>query len=395
MMKFKTIGLSAVTIIGLSLKTKRRRIRRKTMTMRNKFFALTLVCLAVLIGAAGECASMTAAVSDSGILVDVTKPPYGAVESSPGYNCWPMIGKTGNRLVCMYTAGKYHDPSEKGRSVYAKYSDDGGKTWSDRKLVFKGAACGASPIGKGVDECGAALFWVRRLGIEPRMALYRTRNGIDFELVSTPEMKTPAMQITDIFRTPTGLMCLWFSDDYSRNHTNKCWWAMASVDEGRSWEQHVIERDLALGDWPTEPSVAVLGGGRLLGIARSEGGKGAQFQIVSEDWGKTWKRFRTNIDDVLDSTPSLIYDEKSGIVFNYYFQRGAGVLKCRRAKAATVWTDPSAWGEPEIIAYGEKNRPFDSGNANAIAFGEENLIAFYAGDEKNCRVVVSHHKQTR
>lgn len=32
------------------------------------------------------------------------------VDSDPGYNCWPMIQPVGNRLVCIYTIGKHHDP---------------------------------------------------------------------------------------------------------------------------------------------------------------------------------------------------------------------------------------------------------------------------------------------
>ena len=46
------------------------------------------------------------------------------VDGAPGYNCWPMIQPVGNRIVCIYTIGKAHNPWEKGRAAYAKYSDD-------------------------------------------------------------------------------------------------------------------------------------------------------------------------------------------------------------------------------------------------------------------------------
>lgn len=314
-----------------------------------------------------------------------------AVDDTPGYNCWPMIESVGKRLVNVYTVGAAHEPAEKGRATVARYSDDGGKTWSERREIFRDLRCGTSSIGKGHDENGAALFWVRRLGIEPRMALYRTTDGENFELVSAPTMSPNAMQITDIFRTPEGLMCLWFSDDYSRAPKNKCWGTMLSRDNGRTWSQAVVEKDLAYADWPTEQSIAVLGDGRLLGIARREGGRGSQFQLMSKDWGRTWFRRVTNIGDVLESTPSVIYEKDEGVLYNYYFQRGAGVLKVRTAKVEKAWENSQAWGEPLIIAYGEKERPCDSGNANAVAFGGSHLITYYAGNPTNCRVLVTDY----
>ena len=130
------------------------------------------------------------------------------VEDAPGYNCWPMIQSLGNRLVCVYTVGKFHDTSEKGRGAYARYSDDGAKSWSERILIDESPEYGTSSIGKGMDSDGNALFWIRRMNANPRMALYRTSDGKTFELISTPSLNPNPMQITDIFHTPDGLECL-------------------------------------------------------------------------------------------------------------------------------------------------------------------------------------------
>lgn len=108
---------------------------------------------------------------------------------------------------------------------------------------------------------------------------------------------------------------------------------------------------------------------QLLAIARSEGGTGNQFQLVSTDWGKTWAKSRTNIDDVLESTPSLIFDPRTGLVCNYYYQRGPGLLKVRVADAEEIFSNPQSWPDPEVIAEGGKERPYDSGNTNAVAIG--------------------------
>ena len=79
------------------------------------------------------------------------------------------------------------------------------------------------------------------MNANPRMALYRTSDGKSFELISTPSLNPNPMQITDIFHTPDGLECLWFSDDYSDDNDNKSWGALVSKDNGLTWEQRVIE----------------------------------------------------------------------------------------------------------------------------------------------------------
>ena len=311
------------------------------------------------------------------------------VDGNPGYNCWPMIQPVGNRLVCVYTIGKHHNPWEKGRAAYARYSDDGGRSWSGKALIDLDDGYGTSSIGKGTDACGNALFWVRRLDTDRRMALYLTADGVDFELLSAPLLNPKPMQVTDIFPIPGALACLWFSDDYSREKANKSWGMLTSTDNGTTWEQRVVEDGLSISEWPTEPSVAVLGGGRLLAIARSEGDTGHQFQLTSCDWGKTWVKRLTNITDVRESTPSLIFDSSSGKIYNYYYQRGHGLLKVRVADADRVFAAPGAWPEARVIARGGTQRPYDSGNANAVACGGKHFITYYSGDSVNCRVVVA------
>jgi len=311
------------------------------------------------------------------------------VEETPGYNCWPMIQSVGNRLVCIYTIGKEHNPGEKGRAAYAKYSDDGGRAWSDKVLIDQNENYGTSSIGKGLDTKGNALFWIRRMGAIPRMALYRTSDGKAFELISTPELHPLPMQITDVFHIPEGMACLWFSDDYRRDKANKSWGMLVSKDNGVTWEQRIVEKDLRLDEWPTEQSVVIYGDGRLLAIARSEAGSGAQFQLTSTDWGKTWTKRRTNIDDVRESTPTLIFDKKKGRIYNYYYQRGPGLLKVRRADAEKIFNAPQSWPEPKVIAHGGQKRPYDSGNANAVVMGGKHFITYYSGDSINCRVVVA------
>ena len=96
----------------------------------------------------------TAIVLVAGCILTTQAQTVYEVDSHPGYNCWPMIQHVGRRLVCIYTIGKHHDPWEKGRAAYARHSDDGAKTWSEKVLMDHNASYGTSSIGKGTDKMG-------------------------------------------------------------------------------------------------------------------------------------------------------------------------------------------------------------------------------------------------
>ena len=322
-------------------------------------------------------------------------PKERTVENSPGYNSWPMMQALGNRLVCAYSRGSGHDIGEGRRGVFARTSTDGGKTWTDEKLVADDPAYGEVTIGKGLDKNGAMLLWVRCYGgPKPHHDLYRTTDGFTFEKISAPTLSPLPMQITDVFETSSGLMSLWFATSYGTD-ANASWGTLVSTDNGATWTQRTIESGLAVGELPTEQSVVNLGGGRLLGIARTEGGSTSvysQFQLESTDDGQTWTRTRTNIRDVSASTPSLIYDAKSGLLYNYYYERGRGVLKRRVVRAADIVGHPCDWPAAEVVGFGEEDRSYDAGNVNATLVGSTHYLAYYQGTRTQTEVCVTSAK---
>lgn len=314
------------------------------------------------------------------------------VESGMGYSAWPMIQAVGDRLVCVYSRGTAHSIDQGVRDAFAKWSADGGRTWSQPVAVAVSPEYGETSIGKGLDKTGAALFWVRAYGgSKPHHELYRTKDGEHFELISSPELSPLPMQITDIFAVDNGLMCLWFATGYSRKTANSSLGTLFSADNGRTWKQTVVESNLTLAELPTEPSVARLQNGWLICIARSETLKGdgaRQWQMESSDGGLTWTRKATNICDVFASTPSLVFDATSSLLYNYYYERGKGTLKRRVAKPDSVFGHPLAWPEPEIVARGSEE-PWNAGNANATSLGNMHYVAFYSGKEDDTSVVVA------
>ena len=316
------------------------------------------------------------------------------VQDVPGYNSWPMIQNINSRLVCAYSKGKEHRIEEPCRGVFARYSDDGGVSWSSEKLICDTETHGEVTIGKGRDASGAALFWVRcckawDFPFILHHELYRTVDGVTFEKVASPKLDPSPMQITDIFHIPekNELIALWFAGDYKGGNNNS-WGTLISTDNGKNWKQQIIESGLPKNEWPTEQSAVYLGDGRIIAIARREGGDAnrVQFQLQSTDHGRTWSKKLTNINDIRESTPSLILTA-DGKICNYYYQRGAGLLKRRVVEAGKIWDNPTSWPEPEIITTASTDG-CHAGNVNAVAAGGRHVISYYTGNKTDTAVVV-------
>ena len=354
-------------------------------------FAVILTVLSVL---AGGCKDLIQMQESDQTMENQTF----MVQNIPGYNSWPMIRNINNRLVCAYSKGKEHRIEEDCRGVYARVSDDGGKSWQNEVKVSDTSGFGEVTVGKGVDNDGNMLLWVRRCKAwEFPFTLYhdlfRTSDGVTWEKVVTPELSPQPMQVTDIFHIPETkeLMALWFAGDY-RGGNNNSWGILVSKDNGRNWEQRVIEDKLPKNMWPTEQSAVYLGNGKILAIARRESVKDeapelkVQFQLQSTDYGRSWSKKLTNLGDIRESTPSLIMTD-SGKICNYYYQRGTGQLKRRVTTVENIWDDPTAWPEPEVLTTASTDG-CNAGNVNAVSAGGKHFISFYSGDKKDTAVLV-------
>lgn len=317
--------------------------------------------------------------------------PSIVVQDVAGYNSWPMIQALGAKLVCAYSRGTAHTIADEDRGVYARTSTDHGQTWTPETVVANAAGYGEVVVGKGLDATGAMLLWVRRIGDDWNHDLYRTTDGVTFTLVATPQLAVTPVQITDVFSVPdVGLMALWFAGAYD-DSAGHAWGTLTSSDDGATWTQSTIESGLPKSEWPTEPSAVYLGKDRILAIARTEEDRTTtrhQFQLVSTDDGATWTRAQTNIGDVCCSTPSLILDAETGLLSNYYYQRGHGVLWRRVVNPDDVFGHPLHWPPPEAVATGSRIT-FDAGNANATRTGGTHFVAFYSGEAPDTAILVA------
>ena len=187
-------------------------------------------------------------------------------------------------------------------------------------------------------------------------------------------------------------MSLWFAGSYG-DDSNNSWGMVTSKDDGKTWTQTPVETGLPKAQWPTEPAAVYLGDGKILAIGRTEmGGPGtvrSQFQMISNDYGKTWTRAQTNISDVAASTPSLVLDAKTRLLSLYYYQRGrAGLLRRRVVEPGSVFEHPLLWPVSEAVATGSQIA-YDAGNVNATVIGGTHYLSFYSGKAPDTAVLVS------
>ena len=83
-----------------------------------------------------------------------------------------------------------------------------------------------------------------------------------------------------------------------------------------------------------------------------------------------------------------MFDPATGLVFNYYYQRGAKKLKRRITEASFIFDNPMSWPDPEVLAEGNEARHYDAGNVNAAVSGGRHVLATYTGSPNNASVFV-------
>lgn len=319
------------------------------------------------------------------------------IETTPGYHSWPMLQHSGSLLCCVYSSGREHRIEEVCRNTFLKCSSDLGRSWGPALPFSKSSDYGDVPVAKGCDAEGNALFFIRRYPSRKNLGrhhdLYKVDKQGTVSLLAQLILSPEPMQITDIFSVPgVGLMALYFATSY--NDSGNSWGVLTSSDNGHSWLQRTVEADLPLYELPTEASAVYCGDGRILAVARTEN-KGAgrcQFQLESDDSGLTWRRSKTNIQDVSQSTPSLLFDPRTGMITNYYFERGKGLLKRRCAALDSIWNAPANWQAPEILCRASQHE-HHAGNVNAVLMADHHYIAFYSGTPADTSVFVLKTKK--
>lgn len=298
------------------------------------------------------------------------------------YNAWPFITTYRDRLVCLYARTKAHEYSEK-RDIYMQYSFDGIVWSSETKVISNVNALGAiTAIGN--DSNGNIIAWLRNGGIGAINELYRSTDGYIFEKIST--LSSPAEfnieGLTSIINVPTVGLMSFFCTYYLQNQQPSRWGIATSNDDGLTWTLQLKWQEIDAFKCPMETNGVYLGDGKILAMARRDipGTPYTLHHIQSSDYGQTWTLADSNVDDILSSTPSLLYDSTTQKVTVFYVKRVNynNILKVREADLSAVWDKPTNWPDSRDI---NTMQTYDGGQVNAEEFNGKKFAAVYAGSK--------------
>ena len=345
-----------------------------TFTIDDK--SVSKVCVRSLNNSTGSIKVMQTVDVNSNIDMNLLKQLKVNIVTPNKYSAWPMLGIAKGKLVCLYTVADQHSATESG--IFMKSSSANGTTWSEGKEIFTDKTGVKGITGTGNDSKGNMLIWYRngKPGAwQTTHELYKT-NGDKVVLVSLPNFALRGGHIGNIFSVPgKGLFAF-----YNTYGNTRSWGILTSTDDGVTWKQTPIETDVPKAECPVEIDGIYIDDGKILALGRKDANEGtiAMFQIQSSDFGKTWTKKYTNITDALGSSPSIIYDLKSGKISLYFFARTTGQLKRREVNYKDVWNAPQKWSDSEILV-SETARGQDTGNVKTVAINGLHIATYYAG----------------
>ena len=184
-----------------------------------------------------------------------------------------------------------------------------------------------------------------------------------------------AGHVGDIINVPNvGLVAFFNTYGASRS-----WGKLVSTDNGLTWTDTTIESGLVATECPFEISAQYIGNGRILAIGRYDAytGTTALWQMQSSDYGNTWTRAATNLVYGGGNTPSLLYNETTGLLDLFVYQRGTGKLFHIQNSVDSIFDNPTNWANGVVIGNGTIGQ--DAGNVNAVTFNGRQIISYYSG----------------
>ena len=296
------------------------------------------------------------------------------IVSPDKYSCWPFVGKLKNRVVCVYTKALEHEDGDKG-AIFSRVSANG-IIWTPIKGIIDTLRKRDGITGKGNDNEGNLLI-LNRVGYPSATGtfyeVYKTTDGFNYDKIASNIFG--AGHVGDIINVPNvGLVA--FFNTYG---TSRSWGKLVSTDNGLTWTATTIESGLVATECPFEISAQYLGNGRILAMGRYDAYTGTQalWQMQSSDYGNTWTRVATNLVYGGGNTPSLLYNETTGLLDLFVYQRGTGKLFHIQNSVESIWDNPTNWANGDVIGNGTIGQ--DAGNVNAVAFNGRQIISYYSG----------------
>ena len=310
------------------------------------------------------------------------------------YSAWPYIGLSNDKLVCIYTVADQHVATTSG--LYMKSSSDG-VNWSDVVEIFKDKTGVKGITGVGYDNDGNMLLWYR--SGSPAVAtttfeLFKI-DGDNITPVSKPNINVNGGHIGNIVRTPNNE--LWAF--YNTYGDFRSWGYVKSADNGLTWEQVEVEKDIYKAACPAELECAFISDDKIIVLGRKDVADAtvAMFQIESSDNGKTW-------GDALDGKHSpapkgamCSWSDITNVFYSAFMQRGeegfdkyrvqslfVGSGKLTQSKTIKVGTHYRVYAPVWTKNHGNRVLYTDDFGQTWHALGGKTALPCPRGDEPKC-----------
>lgn len=204
-------------------------------------------------------------------------------------------------LLCLaYTRFTGGSGDHAGADIAARTSADGGKTWSDDRILVKNEGkmnvMSVSIVRLGNGEL--LLFYLRKNGMDD-LTTYVRRSTDEFETLGEPVRVTVndgyhVVNNDRVVQLSTGRLIVPAALHCTPDGARKEWtpygfpYAFISDDEGRTWrtDESVISDVVDQSVMLQEPGVLELNDGRLWMWMRTDAG--VQYECFSEDGGEHW-----------------------------------------------------------------------------------------------------------
>jgi len=341
-----------------------------------------------------------------GISVEKTNPLTGkhrVVKSDDVYNSWPVIIQINNsgKHIMFYASRKSHKATTiggavKGSKVNYKITLNDGLTWSEEKtLLFDKDIDYATFGGMYVEGDNSILLFVNENVVNEDGTTASTDNivvksfdeGETFENVyrlnSSPNAIVRGIGYPNYPIALSNGKLMAFKQSYDNGNAGIG--VIFSSDNGNSWGEGYyaeVPSVPSISDTAWEIRCVEIFEGKIIAFGRND--LGSAYQLTSDDYGVTWTKIKTNIDEVFRAPLYPVYIEEEQLLCVYTHDRNGARLKKVTIDADYAFNNPTAYPKQEVVSYiGSQALGIDSGYLGVVRlrnYRNDVMIAYYGGN---------------
>lgn len=325
---------------------------------------------------------------------------YRTVKAPDKYNTWAVLVQIDEgKQICFYASGDSHKANGgkevAGRKVVYKITENDGLNWSDEYTMLFNSTTDYTVFGavyvsandsiivfvnenlmSGEETIGTDYVVMKSLdGGLTFFETFRLSNSTDSDIQTLGYPNVPVVMDNGELIASKQIKV---ADKWGIIF-------MISTDNGASWNESyraVAPIFNTLSEIPWEIRVAYIGNSKLIAIGRND--LGNPYQLNSDDYGRTWTQFTTNIIDCKQNPLFPLYFDDDNTMVLYYNDRLSNTVKKRTVDTTFIYDNPTLWSDAEIIAYtSSQANKIDSGYITAIrlrSYRRETSLGMYTNN---------------